>query len=152
MTPEIRQERPDAPDVAPLIEELEAYLEPLYPAESRHGLSIERLLREDVPFFVIRMAGEAAGCCGVKIFDTEYGEIKRMYVRPSFRGLGLGTLMLNHVAAYARQHGVSVLRLETGIHQTEAIVLYKRWGFVQIPPFGDYRPDPLSMFFEKRIV
>jgi putative acetyltransferase len=93
----------------------------------------------------------AAGCGGIKLFDTEYGEVKRMYVRPQFRGLGLGTLMLNHLAEYARQQGIEVLRLETGIHQLAAISLYERFGFQRIPPFGAYQDDPLSVFFEKRI-
>ncbi len=65
--------------------------------------------------FLLQYEGAAAGCGGVKLFGTAYGEIKRMYVRPQFRGLGLGKLMLDHLAAYARQHQVGVPRLETGI-------------------------------------
>ena len=135
-----------------LIAELEEYLTPMYPAESRHGFSVEKLMREGVAFFVIRHAGTPAGCGGIKLFGTEYGELKRMYVRNPFRGLGLAKLMLNHLADYALSQGVTVLRLETGIYQTEAIGLYERWGFVPIPPFGGYREDPLSLFYEKRIV
>ena len=74
-----------------------------------------------------------------------------MYVRPQFRGLGFGILMLNHLAEHARQQGVEVLRLETGIYQLAAISLYERFGFQRIPPFGVYKDDPLSVFFEKRI-
>jgi len=147
----ITAERPDSADAQRLIAELEAYLEPLYPAESRHGLSVERLLREGVAFFVIREDGAAAGCGGVKLFGSEYGEVKRMYVRPGYRGLGLAKAMLEHLSAYAREHGVGLLRLETGIQQHEAVGLYERVGFRSIPPFGDYRDDPLSRFYEKRI-
>ena len=75
-----------------------------------------------------------------------------MYVRPQFRGRGLGKLMLNHLADYARQRGVGMLRLEAGIHQKEAIGLYEGSGFQRIPAFGPYIEDPLSLFFEKRIV
>src|SRR6185436_336826 len=78
----ITAERPNTPDAIALITELEAVLEPLYPRESRHGLSVERLMAEAVPFFVLRSGGIAAGCGGVKLFGTTYGEIKRMYVRP----------------------------------------------------------------------
>jgi ribosomal protein S18 acetylase RimI-like enzyme len=46
---------------------------------------------------------------------------------------------------------VSLLRLETGIHQKAAIALYERMGFQSIPPFGEYQPDPLSRFYEKRL-
>jgi ribosomal protein S18 acetylase RimI-like enzyme len=74
-----------------------------------------------------------------------------MYVRPKFRGLGLGKLMLHHLAAYAQQNGVKVLRLETGIHQKEAISLYERFGFQRIPPFGEYFEDPVSLCYEKRL-
>lgn len=144
-------ERPDSADAKTLISELEAYLEPLYPQESRHGFSVERLLQENVAFFVIRHNGLAAGCGGVKLFSGEYGEVKRMYVRPQFRGLGLARQMLDHLADYARRQGVGVLRLETGIYQNEAIGLYERMGFQRIPPFGAYQDDPLSLFFEKQI-
>ena len=147
----IGEERPDSVEATQLIAELEAHLAPLYPKASRHGFSVEKLLREAVAFFVIRYEGTAAGCGGVKLFGTEYGEIKRMYIRPQFRGLGLGKLILNHLAEYARHHGVGVLRLETGIYQVEAMGLYERWGFERIAPFGVYKEDPLSVFYEKRI-
>src|ERR1700730_17033138 len=98
----ITAERPDAIDAIALITELEATLEPLYPQESRHGLSVERLIAEAVPFFVLRFDAIAAGCGGVKLFGAEYGEIKRMYVRPQFRGLGFAKMMLSHLSEYAR--------------------------------------------------
>jgi putative acetyltransferase len=145
----ITGEQPDTPDAIALITELEAILEPQYPRASRHGFSIERLIKEAVPFFVLRAGGVAAGCGGVKLFGTDYGEIKRMYVRPQFRGRGFAKLMLNHLADYAQARGVALLRLETGIHQHEAIGLYERMGFYRIPPFGEYRDDPLSLFYEK---
>jgi len=144
-------ERPDTSDALTLIAELESYLVPLYPSESRHGYSVEKLLREGVAFFVMREDVVATGCGGAQLFGTEYGELKRMYVRPQFRGLGLGKLMLNHLADYVRQKGVGVLRLETGIYQEEAIGLYEGFGFQRIPPFGAYIEDALSVFYEKRI-
>lgn len=151
MTVAIHLERPDTLEAQALIEELEGELAPLYPSESRHGYSVERLLIEAVAFFLIRENGVPAGCGGVKLVGTEYGEVKRMYVRPQFRGLGLARLMLNHLADYAQSRGVSVLRLETGIHQHGAIRLYEGMGFRRIPPFGEYKEDPLSRFYEKRI-
>jgi GNAT superfamily N-acetyltransferase len=148
----ITPERPDTADAQALIEELESELAPLYPSESRHGYSVARLLAEGVAFFLIREDGAPAGCGGVKLVGTEYAEVKRMYVRLQFRGLGLARLMLNYLADYSERHGVGVLRLETGIHQHAAIRLYERMGFQRIPPFGDYQEDPLSRFYEKRIV
>lgn len=147
----ITAERPDTADAMLLISELEAQLEPLYPKTSRHGYSIEKLMEQGVAFFVTRQDGVPAGCGGIELFGTEYGEIKRMYVRPQFRGLGLARLMLDHLAAYAQQHNIHLLRLETGIQQKEAITLYERMGFQRIPPFGMYKEDPLSRFYEKQI-
>jgi len=145
----ITSERPDSEVAMALIAELEALLSPLYPAESRHGYSVAKLLREGVAFFVIRHDGLPAGCGGIQLFGSEYGEIKRMYVRPAFRGLELGKRLIEHFAAAARSQGVGCLRLETGIHQHEAIGLYERMGFERIGPFGAYGDDPLSRFYEK---
>ncbi len=147
----ITPERPDSADAILLISELEAHLEPLYPSESRHGLNVEQLLAEDVAFFLLRSDGAPASCGGVKLVGAEYGEVKRMYVRPRYRGFGFGKLMLRHLEDYARAHGVGLLRLETGIHQREAISLYERMGFHRIPPFGPYTDDPLSLCYEKSI-
>lgn len=150
MTVVINAERPDSRDASELIEELDDVLEPLYPSESRHGFSIEKLIQDNVAFFVVREDGKPAGCGGVKLFGTEYGEVKRMYVRPEFRGAGLGRKMLRHLDDYARKKGVPILRLETGIYQSEAIALYERYGFERVGPFGEYKEDSNSIFFEKR--
>jgi putative acetyltransferase len=147
----INQERPDTPDAIALIDELEAFLSPLYPRESRHGYSVEKLLAQGVAFFVVRDNGAPVGCGGIQLYGKEYGELKRMYVRPQHRGSGYAKKMLNHLVDYSRDRGVPILRLETGIHQTAAIGLYERAGFQSVPPFGEYKPDPLSRFYEKRI-
>jgi GNAT superfamily N-acetyltransferase len=112
---------------------------------------VVKLLAENVAFFVTRYDGAPAGCGGIKLFGTEFGEVKRMFVRPQYRGLGLGKLMLDRLVEYAREHGMSLVRLETGIHQPEAISLYERAGFYRIPPFGSYTDDPLSLCYEKRL-
>ena len=151
MTIVITAERPDTTDAMTLISELEAQLEPLYPKTSRHGYSVEKLMKQGVAFFVTRHDGVLAGCGGIELFGVEYGEIKRMYVRPQFHGLGLAKLMLKHLADYAQQRNIPLLRLETGIHQKAAIALYEGMGFKRIPPFGAYQEDPLSRFYEKRI-
>jgi GNAT superfamily N-acetyltransferase len=147
----ISQERPDTPAASALVEELEAHLATRYAIESRHGLSVERLVREKVAFFVARQDGVPAGCGGVQLFGHEYAEVKRMYVRPQFRGRGVGRLILERLTTHAREHSMPVLRLETGIHQVEAIALYERHGFRQIPPFGPYWDDPVSRCYEKTL-
>lgn len=142
---------PDSEEAVELIGELDAYLMGLpYPPQTRHAFSVERLVREGVVFFVVRCGGEAAGCGGVKLCDG-YGEVKRMYVRPAYRGRGLGRVVLDCLAGYARGRGVGLLRLETGVYQTEAIGLYERYGFRRRGPFGEYVDDPLTVFFEKTV-
>jgi GNAT superfamily N-acetyltransferase len=151
MTVHISQEQPNTTEAITLITELEAVLDPLYPSESRHGYNVDKLLKEGVAFFVLRADTTPAGCGGIQLVGTDYGELKRMYVRPEFRGRGFAKRIVDHLADYARAHGVDCLRLETGIYQVEAIRLYEGLGFEPIGPFGPYRPDPLSLFFEKRL-
>ena len=148
----ITAERPDTADARALIDELEAHLATLYPRESRHGYSVEKLIAQGVAFFLVRDNGTPVGCGGIQLFGTDYGELKRMYIRLQFRSLGFARLMLDHLSDYARSRSVRLLRLETGIHQHAAIGLYERAGFQSIPPFGEYRDDPLSKFYEKRIL
>ena len=150
MTISILPERPDTADAMQLIDELTADLGALgYPEASTHGYSIEKLLREGVAFFVVRCDGLPAGCGGVQLFGVEYGELKRMYVRPEYRRHGLGKLILDHLAEYARRHNVAELRLETGIYQAAAIAMYERFGFERRGPFGLYVDDPLSLYYAK---
>ena len=147
----IAEERPDSPDAVALIGELDDHLGALYAVQSRHGFSVEKLLRDGVKFFIARDGGRPAGCGGVLLVGREYAEVKRMYVRPAFRGRRIGRLMLDHLVEHARQHGLTVIRLETGIHQREAIALYEARGFRKIPPFGPYRDDPVSLCYELRL-
>ncbi len=150
MTQAITRESPVSPDAAMLIAELDAVLTPLYPAESRHGYSADKLIREGVHFFVLRADGAPAACGGVQFFP-DWGELKRMYVRPAQRGRGLARAILAHLESHARAEGCALLRLETGIRQQDAIGLYQSAGFRRIPPFPPYRDDPLSLFLEKRL-
>jgi GNAT superfamily N-acetyltransferase len=151
MTLTITAERPDTPDAVALITELDAYLIPLAPAESRHGMSVEALLKQGVDFFVARQDGQAIGCAGVLCVGREYAEVKRMYVRPAARGQGVGAQLLAYLEAFAQARGITTLRLETGEAQVEAQRLYTRVGYRPIGPFGPYRPDPLSRFYEKQL-
>ena len=151
MPVQITAERPDTTDATALIDELEDHLASLYPATSRHGFSVQQLIDQQVRFVVLRVDGRPAGCGGLMLVGREYAELKRMYVRPEFRGQKLGEQLITHLAEYARAHGITLLRLETGVHQQAAIRMYERAGFKPIPPFADYPDDPNSLCFEKRI-
>ncbi len=147
----IRQEPPDQPDVMALIEALDAYANALYPPESNHLLGISGLSGPAVAFLVVRDGSEAVGCGAVLRDPRGWGEVKRMYVRPDQRGRGIGRRVLAEIEAIARVSRLPLLRLETGIHNTEALALYRRTGFAECAAFGDYAPDPLSVFMQKRV-
>jgi len=147
----IAPEPPDQPEVIRLIEALDALSIALYPPESNHLLDIAALRDPAVTFLVARADGAAIGCGAILRDARGWSEVKRMYVRPDQRGRGFGMRVLEALSAVARDHGLPLLRLETGIHNTEALALYRRAGFAECGPFGDYAPDPLSVFMEKRV-
>jgi putative acetyltransferase len=145
----INTETPDQPEVRDMLARLDAYCAALYPAESNHLMDVAALMQGDVLFLVARdIDGDAVGCAAL-VNKQHYGEVKRMFVDEGKRGLGTGRKLLEHLVMFARMSGLSVLRLETGVHQPEAIGLYERLGFERCEPFGEYRDDPLSLFMEK---
>jgi putative acetyltransferase len=147
----IRPEPPDQADVIPLIEALDAQMTALYPPESNHLLDIAALSDPAVTFLVVRDGREVAGIGALLRDPRGWGEVKRMYVRPDRRGRRIGKRMLAELEAVARNARLPLLRLETGIHNADALALYRRAGFVECTAFGDYLPDPLSVFMEKRV-
>ena len=146
----IREETPDQPEVVHLLTARDALLGALYPPESCHRLDLAGLLRPEVTFLVARQGNMVVGC-GAVVRKDGYGEIKSMFVDETTRGTGAGRALLAAVEARAHASGLAVLRLETGIHQQAALGLYRAAGYREVEPFGDYRPDPLSVFMEKRL-
>lgn len=141
-------ETPDQPDIVALLLAADEWYATLYPAESNHLLDVSTLQQPEIAFFVAREAGELLGF-GAVADRGGYAEIKRMYLAPAARGRKFGRRILEVLEAHAVQNGRSCLRLETGIHQPEAIGLYRSHGYREIGPFGAYRPDPNSLFMEK---
>ena len=149
---EIRPLAPADPAVRRLVAELDRLQTSLYPAESNHLDPIEVLEGSDVTFLAAFVGGEAVGCGAVKRMPGRYGEIKRVFVDPAARRRGVGRAMMEALETDLLTHGIDLARLETGVRQPEALALYEHSGYVRIPPFGDYREDPLSVFLEKRLV
>ena len=147
----IAQEDPRQPEVVALIDALDDYSKSLYPPQSNHLLDVEALAKPDVVFFVARQEGRAIGCGAFRFLDPKHGEIKRMYVPHEARGRGLGWVLLDTIEDEARRRGIERPSLETGIHNLQAVHLYRRAGYRDCAPFGDYKPDPLSLFMTKEI-
>jgi putative acetyltransferase len=137
--------------VIALIAELDAYQDSLYPPESRHYLDLESLKQANVLFFVARDDARRAVGCGAVVFNAAYGEIKRMYVVPGYRGQGVARGLLQALETASVHAGCKLLMLETGPFQPEALGLYASFGFERRGPFGNYSDDPLSVFMQKTL-
>lgn len=133
-----------------LIDELDRYQDALYPAESNHLDSLDVLCCDNVKMFGARENNRLLAIGAVKL-SRGYGEIKRLYVPENLRGKGLAKQIMARLEAVLIHHAIWSAMLETGIHQHEAIGLYRRLGYRECPPFGSYRPDPLSVFMSKTL-
>ncbi len=141
---------PTSADAQALIAQSEALMSALYPSESNHFEPAENLRPPHGAFWGLWMGEALVGCGGVKHQDG-YGEIKRLFVLDSARGRGVARQLMARLEAELLARGVGLARLETGIHQPEALALYRRLGYVERGPFGGYAADPLSAFFEKAL-
>ena len=147
----IRELDPTSAVAAQLIRRLDDYLLHLYPAESNHLDSAQELSKSHVHLLAAFENERPLGCGAVKLLPHGYGEIKRMYVSDGVRGKGIGQQLLIALERIAVAAGYTLLRLETGVHQPEALRFFKRNGFRQVARFGNYPNDPLSVFMEKRL-
>jgi GNAT superfamily N-acetyltransferase len=150
---EIRREQISSEVVQQLIGALNAELEQRYPED---GANFFRLDAEEVAdgrgaFLVAYTDGRAVGCGAVRRNEPGVAEIKRMYVAPEARGRGVGRLILDELEAVARQLSVRRLVLETGPRQPEALALYRRAGYVEIPLFGEYVGAEFSVCMAKNL-
>ncbi|MDW8260310.1 MAG: GNAT family N-acetyltransferase [Gammaproteobacteria bacterium] len=150
MTVDIDLEDPAHSDVRQLIAALDRYLTDLYPPQQCYLLDVEALRARDVAFFVARRDGVAIGCGALVNVAPGVGEIKRMYVAPQARGLGVGRRLLERLERHARLLGLREVKLETGNAQPEALGLYRSAGYVECGPFGAYRRGATNLFFVKR--
>ena len=115
---------------------------------SAHALDLSGLRSPDVTFWSAWDGDTLAAVGALKRLSADHGEIKSMHTAEALRGRGIGSAMLRHIIAAARARGMSRLSLETGSwpYFAPARTLYARHGFAECPPFGDYRPDPNSVF------
>jgi len=112
---------------------------------------VEALRAANVHFIVPRKdKGAVIGTAALVLFG-DWAEVKRMWVVPAERGKGISKALLDDLESRAREEGVSLLRLETGIRNDAALALYARAGFEPCGPFANYAPDPLSVFMQKAI-
>ncbi len=100
-------------------------------------------------FLVARLRNRPIGCGALRFHGDGPADIKRMWIAPSARGIGLGRRLLHELEQHAREAGVSVVRLETNRALREAIALYRRSGYVEVEAFNDELYA--HHWFEKRL-
>lgn len=93
--------------------------------------------------YLLRFAGEPAGCIALHQIDGKSCELKRLYVRPEYRGLGLAAVLVEQILQDARQIGYRRILLDTFPDLTAAIRLYKKYGFYEIPSYNGSPMDEL---------
>ncbi|MFZ6875713.1 GNAT family N-acetyltransferase [Undibacterium sp. Di27W] len=148
---QISFESPSQADAIALITELDAYQSALYPPESHHALDLASVDEQGLLFVIARDEAGQAVACGAVVLSAAYGELKRMYVRPQYRGRGLAKKILQTLEAAAMASGCMELKLESGPYQPEALALYARCGYALCERFGGYADDPLSVFMQKKL-
>jgi putative acetyltransferase len=93
---------------------------------------------------------EPIGCGAIKRYDDQTAEVKRMFVKPEFRGFGIATKILSALEEWASELGYQYCVLETGQKQPEAIALYKKRGYQIIQNYGQYIGVENSVCMGKR--
>jgi GNAT superfamily N-acetyltransferase len=147
----IRFDRPESEEARLLIRQLDDDLRQRYPGAVIHGLRPQDIADPQLTCLVASVDGQAAGCGALRPLEPGVDEVKRMFVRPAFRGRGVARQVLAALEAAARARQYSMPRLETGIRQPEAIGIYRSAGYVEIPWFGQYAGDRFSICVEKQL-
>ena len=146
-------EDPTTDDARWCIEQYFAELDARFDAGFDPARSMPADAHELVPpsgaLIVARLDGKPIGCGALKFHGDAPAELKRMWVAPRARGLGVGRRLLQELERQARDAGVTIVRLETNHALTEAIALYRRSGYVEVERFNE---EPYAHhWFEKRL-
>lgn len=147
--PSIRPVSASDPRSVALIRELDAELSRSYTREQMHGLHPGEESDPRLRFFLLQLGDEVIGCGALRELEPGVAELKRMFVRPAYRGRGYSRDLLDQLEREARAAGVQRLRLETGGPQHAALSLYRTSGYADIPPYGEYAGSLTSICMEK---
>ncbi len=123
--------------------DLQNYDEELEHLEHKYGRPEGRL-------YLLRVDGQSAGCIGLRKLDEESCELKRLYVRPAYRGLGLSRVLMDRILSDAREIGYKTMLLDTLPFLQAALKLYKDYGFEEIERYND-SPMDTSIYLRKAL-
>ncbi|MFN4142666.1 GNAT family N-acetyltransferase [Aestuariivirga sp.] len=123
------------------------------PPGSAHVFDVSRLREPEIDFWAAWEGEVLLGVGAMKPLDATHGEVKSMHTTEAARRRGVASAILAHIIERSRARGLTRLSLETGsfAYFAPAVALYKAQGFTECPPFGDYRPDPNSVFLTREL-
>jgi putative acetyltransferase len=153
----LAEEDPRAPDSVALFDDMSVFVLATYPEDEENGIvptSTEELARDGV-LVIARVGGAPAGSGALMAHPPVDGmralEVKRMLVRPAFRGRGIAEAVLRRLEAIAVARETQKLVLMCGPRQPAALRLYEKAGYLVRGPYGKWEAQPLSIFLEKRL-
>lgn len=114
--------------------DIQNYEEEIAHLETKYGLPEGRL-------YLAYWEGKPAGCIGLRKLDEKNCEMKRLYVRPAFRGKGVGGRLVRQIIADAGEAGYSHMLLDTLPFLESAVGMYRKYGFYEIPSYNDSPMD-----------
>ncbi len=139
-------------DFAYLCGRLDLALDELVGSRFKRNVYNQYNLLEDIhDSLVVYKDSKPIGCGGLKMYDAEHAELKRIYTEPGCRGIGLGAEIVRRLEALARIQGYRYCVLETGKPLEAACHLYERLGYKVIPNYGQYADMPHSICMQKKI-
>ncbi|WP_353717338.1 GNAT family N-acetyltransferase [Dyadobacter sp. 676] len=141
----------DNPDFQNLTTELDDELCRIYNTNKEDYEEYNRIT--GLPTVVLAYEDGIAIACGCfKPYDPQSIELKRMFVKPGFRGRGIASIMVSELEQWARGLGYRAAILETGKSQPEAIALYRKLGYSDIPHFGEFPEESRSVCLGKDLI
>ena len=150
---EVAPDDPLRDDVHALLVEHLADMHVTSPPESVHALDHAALTDPAITFWTAREGGALLGSAALLRLSDEHGEVKSMRTTTAARGRGVAATLLVHLLDEARARGYARVSLETGSQDYFAAArrLYARHGFTESGPFGEYAPDPHSVFMTREV-
>ncbi len=145
----IKHTQTSDPDFKLLVAELDAAMQGIYKSYDKN-FAVLNILKSDTQVIIAYADTDPIACGAIRKLDEPHTvELKRMYVRPVFRGKGISKIILQQLEALALKQGNDIVRLETGSKQPIAIALYKRCGYTPTEAFGPYIHIPGAVCMKK---
>lgn len=138
------------PDFIALVKELDAYL--AITDGDDHSFYDQYNKLDKIKYTVVAYVNEQpVGCGAIKQFDAQSMEVKRMYVQPAHRGVGIAEEIIQELETWAREMNHERCVLETGERQVEAVKFYHKVGYSRAENYGQYIGVENSLCFEKKL-